>query len=130
MKPMGKATVGSRSVQSLAITKNTGQGNLLLAVFKLELEMDYTSETSLCTVAPSPTDTPSPIFSEGRGVAVHRLFETDNPSSNCPSKLTDKVRRIVHSKLKPFPFQIKTYYLSDANYQTDNPSLTNTPSLV
>ena len=102
MKPMGKATVGSRSVQSLAITKNTGQGNLLLAVFKLELEMDYTSETSLCTVAPSPTDTPSPIFSEGRGVAVHRLFETDNPSSNCPSKLTDKVRRIVHSKLKPF----------------------------
>ena len=102
MKPMGKATVGSRSVQSLAITKNTGQGNLLLAVFKLELEMDYTSETSLCTVAPSPTDTPSPIFSEGRGVAVHRLFETDNPSSNCASKLTDKVRRIVHSKLKPF----------------------------
>ena len=73
-----------------------------MAVFKLELEMDYTSETSLCTVAPSPTDTPSPFFSEGKGVAVHRLFETDNPSSNCPSKLTDKVRRIVHSKLKPF----------------------------
>ena len=103
MRPIGKATVGSRSVQSFAIIKNTGQGNLLLAVFKLELEMDYTSETSLCTVSPSPTDTPSRIFfSEGRGVAVHRLFETDNPSSNCPSKLTDKVRRIVHSKLKPF----------------------------
>ena len=67
MKPMGKATVGSRSVQSLAITKNTGQGNLLLAVFKLELEMDYTSETSLCAVAPSPTDTPSPIFFWGEG---------------------------------------------------------------
>ena len=28
----------------------------------------------------------------------------------------DKVRRIVHPKLKPFHFQIKTYYLSDANY--------------
>ena len=56
--------------------------------------------------------------------------ETDNPSSNCPSKLTNKVRRIVHSKLKPFPLQIKTYYLSDANYQTDKPSHTNNSSLV
>ena len=77
-----------------------------------------------------PTDTPSPIFFWGEGAAVHRLSETDNPSSNCPSKLTDKVRRIVHSKLKPFHFQIKTYYLSDANYQTDNPFHTNNPSLV
>ena len=141
--------------------------------------MDYSSETSLCTVAPSPTDTPCPIFSEGRGgwtQARHiglckadrttwkltlqdnnttpkepktergrhgrsrrQLFEcqfctqateTDDPSSNCPSKLTDKVRRIVHSKLKPFHFQIKTYYLSDANYQTDNPSHPNNPPLV
>ena len=43
------------------------------------------------------------------------------------SKLTDrqmdKVRRIVHPKLKPLHFQIKTYYLSDINYPTDNPSL-------
>ena len=37
-------------------------GILLLAVFTLELETDYPSETSLCTVAPFPTDTPSPIF--------------------------------------------------------------------
>ena len=36
----------------------------------------------------------------------------------------DKVRRIVHSKLKPFHFQIEWYYLFDANYQTDNPSHT------
>ena len=57
MRPMDKATADSLSVQSV----------LLLAVFKLELEMDYSSETSLCTVAPFPTDTPSPIFSEGRG---------------------------------------------------------------
>ena len=42
-------------------------GILLLADLTLELQMDYPSETSLCTVAPSPTDTPSPIFSEGRG---------------------------------------------------------------
>ena len=36
---------------------------LLMAVVTLELEMDYPSETSLCTDAPSPTDTPSPMFS-------------------------------------------------------------------
>ena len=76
--------------------KTLDTGILLLAVFKLEIEMDYPSETSLCTVAPSPTDTRSPISSGG--AAVHRLSETDNPSSKCPSKLTDKVRRIVHSE--------------------------------
>ena len=42
----------------------------------------------------------------------------------------DKVRRIVHPKLEPFHFQIKTYYLSDVNYVTDNPSQTNNASLV
>ena len=77
-----------------------------------------------------PTDTPSPIFSEGRGRLYTGYLERIIPSSNCPSKLTDKVRRIVHSKLKLFHFQIKTYYLSDANHQTDNPSHTNNPSLV
>ena len=127
---MDKATADSLSVQSFAIIKNTGHGNFLLAVFKRELEMDYPSESGLCTVAPFPTDTPSPIFFRGEGAAVHRLSETDNPSSNCPSKLTNKVRRIVHLKLKPFPFQIKTYYLSDANYQTNNPSHTNNTDLL
>ena len=63
---MNKPTADDRSVQSFAIIKNTGRGNFLLAVFKLELEMDYPSETGLCTVAPSPTDTPSSISSEGR----------------------------------------------------------------
>ena len=67
MRPMDKATADSRTVQSLAIIKNTGHGNCVLAVFTLELEMDYPSETSLCTVAPFPTDTSSPIFSEGSG---------------------------------------------------------------
>ena len=95
-------------------------GILVLAVFTLEVEMDYASETSLCTVVPFPTDTPSPIFSEGRGRLYTGYLERIIPSSNCPSKLTDKVRRIFHSKSKPFPFQIKTCYLSDANYQTDN----------
>ena len=39
--------------------KTLDTGILLLAVFTLELEMDYPSETSLCTVAPSP-QTPLP----------------------------------------------------------------------
>ena len=69
-----------------------------------------------------PTDTPSPIFSEGRGRLYTGYLEQMIPSS--------KVRRIVHSKLKLFHFQIKTYYLSDANHQTDNLSHTNNPSLV
>ena len=113
MRPTDKATADSRSVQSFAIIKNAGHGLLLLAVFTLELEMDYPSETSLCTVPPPPSrqTAPCPIFSEGRG--RERII----PSSNCPSKLTDKVRRIVHSNLKIFHFQIKRYYLSDVNHQ-------------
>ena len=83
---------------------------------------------------PSPSSPPhrqpfSDFFS-GEWAALHRLSETDNPSPNCQSKWMDNVRRIVHSKLKLFHFQIKTYYLPDANNQTDNPSHTNNPSLV
>ena len=60
-------------------------------------------------------------------MAVFTL-ETDNPSSKSvkidgKKKQMDKVKRIVHQKLSPFYFEIKTYYLSDANYPTDNPSL-------
>ena len=127
---MDKATADSRTVQSLAIIKNTGHGNFVLAVFTLELEMDYPSETSLCTVAPSPQTPLLRFFSEGRGRLYTGYLERIIPSSNCPSKLTDKVRRIVHSKFKLFHFQIKTYHLSYANHQTDNPSHTNNPSLA
>ena len=42
----------------------------------------------------------------------------------------DKVRRMVNRKLRPFDFQIKTYYLSDANFPTDHLSQTGNPSLV
>ena len=66
----------SRSVQSFAIVPDR---ILLLGVFTLELEMDYPSETSLCTVGPSPTNNPSPIFSESRG----RLY-------------TGYMKRIIH----------------------------------
>ena len=57
------------------------------------------------------------------GVYIIMAFftlETDYPPETeihlqNPSKLTekliDKVRRIVHPKLRPFHFQIKTYYL-------------------
>ena len=58
---MDKATAESRSVHSFATYY------LLLAVLTLELKMDYPSKTSLCKVAPSPTDNPSLIFAEERG---------------------------------------------------------------
>ena len=130
MRPTDKATADSGSVQSFAIIKTLDTGILLLAVFTLELETDYPSETSLCTATPFPTDILLRLFSEGRGRLYTGYLERIIPSSNCPSKLMDKVRRIVHSKLKRFHFQIKTYYPSDANHQTDNPSHTNNPSLV
>ena len=41
-------------------------------------------------------------------------------ASKLTEKEMDKVRRIVHPKLRPFHFQIKMYYLSGANYPTDN----------
>ena len=67
--------------------KTVDTGILLSAVFTLELEIDYPSETSLCTVAPSPTDTPD--FFLGEGAVVHRLSEMESPSSNFPLKLTE-----------------------------------------
>ena len=67
MRPTDKATADSRSVQSLAIIENTGQRNFVIDGFHTKAEMDYLSETGLCTVSPFPTDTLSPIFSEGRG---------------------------------------------------------------
>ena len=65
-------------------------------------------------------------------LAVLKL-ETDNPSSKSvktDGKQMDKVRRIIHEIFRPFHFQIKTYYLSGANYPTDNPSQTDNPSLM
>ena len=59
-------------------------------------------------------------------------LETDYPSETynpfLKSEQMDKVRQIVHPKLRPFHFQLKTYYLSDANCPTDNPSQANNPS--
>ena len=123
MRPADKATADSRSVQSFAIIINTGHGNFDIGRFHThELEMDYPSKTGLCTVPSPPHRQPFSDFFSGEWAALHRLSETDNPSPNC--------RRIVHSKLKLFHFEIKTYYLPDANNQTDNPSHTNDPFLV
>ena len=85
--------------------------------------MDYPFETSQSP--PPPQTSLLRYVVRGGGGCTKALSETDNPSSNCASKLTDKVRRIVQSKLKQFHLQI-----SEANYQTDNPSHTNNPSLV
>ena len=59
--------------------------------------------------------------------------ETDKPSwksVKIDRWTMDKVRRIVHQNLKPFHFKIKSYYLSGANYPTDNPSQTDNRYLV
>ena len=81
--------------------KTLDKGILLLAVFTIELEMNYPAYSRAL-----PTDTPS-IFSEGRG----RLYKAGYleriiSSSHCQSKLTDKVRRI-HSKLKLLFFKLR-----------------------
>ena len=74
MRLTDKATADSRSVQSFAIIKTLDTGILLLAVFTLELETDYPSETSLCTVAPFPTDTLLRFFSEGGGGCTQAIW--------------------------------------------------------
>lgn len=55
-----------------------------------------------------------------------RIVHLQNPSK-FKEKQMNKVKRVVHPKLRPFHFYIKMYYLSDANY---NPSKTDNPSLV
>ena len=114
------------------IIKNTGHGNFVFGRFHTRARKWIIRLRLACvqSLPPPQTCTLFPFFLWGERAAVHRLSGTDNSSSNCPSKLADKVRRIVRSKLKPFHFQIKTHYLSDVNYQTDNPSHTNGPSLV
>ena len=57
------------------------------------------------------------------------IIHLQNPSKLREERM-DKVKWIVHTKLKWFHVQIKTYYLSDANYPTDNLSQMDNPSLV
>ena len=112
MRPTDKATGDSRSVQSFVIIKNTGDGNFVNDCFHTRARNGLSARLRLAlNRRPLPHRHPFSDFFLGEGAAVHRLSETDNPYPNCPSKLTDKVRWIVHSKLKPFHFQIKTYNL-------------------
>ena len=62
-------------------------------------------------------------------IRLRRIIHLQN-SSKLTEKQLDKVRRIVPAKLRPFHFQITPYYLSDANYPTDNSSQTDNPSPV
>ena len=64
--PMDKPTADSRSVQSFAIIKTLDTRIFSLALFKLELEMDYPSETNLCTVAVSSMETAISVINECR----------------------------------------------------------------
>ena len=66
MRPMDKATADNRSVLSFAIIKTQDTGILLLALFKLELEMHYPSEIA-CVQSPPP---PFSDFFWGEGEAV------------------------------------------------------------
>ena len=58
------ATADSHSVQSFAIIKNTGHENFVIGRFNT---MRLACVPSLPRSPPPPTDTPSPIFSEGKG---------------------------------------------------------------
>ena len=56
-------------------------------------------------------------------ICLRRIIHLQN-RSELTEKQMDKISWIVPPKLRPFHFQIMTYYLSDANYPTDNPSQT------
>ena len=61
-------------------------------------------------------------FPFSMAVFTLEMDDSSSKSDKIDGKQMDKVRRIVHLNVRPFHFQIKTYYLSDANYPTDNPS--------
>ena len=70
---------------------------MLLAVFSLELEMDYPSETSLCTVPPSRQTAPCPIFSEGRGCTATEMIPT---TEMIPAVTTEMIPGISGMELR------------------------------
>ena len=84
-----------------------------MAVFTLELEMDYPSETrdfivswseiSLCTVAPSPQTTLLRFFLRGRGGAVHRLSGTDTPVLKLSVEIDGQSQADCSFKIKTIP---------------------------
>ena len=64
-----------------------------------------------------------PLSHLRRFIRLRRIIHLQNPSKLTEKQL-DKVRWIVHSKLKPFYiFKLRRINLSDTNYLADNPSL-------
>ena len=86
-----KPTVDSRCVQSFAIIKNTEHKNFFIGRFKLELEMDYPSETNLCTVVPSLHRHFLFDFFWGEGAAVRRLKQINLKRIIWTDKLSVKI---------------------------------------
>ena len=70
----GKGNADSRSVQSFAIIKTLDTGILFIGRFHASLEMDYPSETSLCTVAPSPQTLLLRFFLRGGGGRTQAIW--------------------------------------------------------
>ena len=132
MRPTDKSPQTGVLYSPFCIIKNTGHGNFVVGRFHTRARKRIIHLRLACVQSPPPPQTLLlPSSFSGEGAAVHRLPEMDNPSS---IKLSVKIdgesqAECSDSKLKPFHFQIKTYYLSDANYQTDNPSHPNNPPL-
>ena len=185
MRPTDKATADSRSLQSFAIIKNTGNGNFVLGRFHTRARNGLFAGLRLaCVQSNPPRQTPLVRFflrggdgcTEARHIGLCKADRTtwkltlqDNNTTPKEPKTervvavavavavaavwmsilyTGYLKRMIHlqtvrqnwqiksgglsiqNKNHMFNFQIKTCYPSDANYQTDNPSHTNSPSLV
>ena len=100
---------------------------LLLAVFTLALEMDYPSSTA-CVQSPLLYRHHSLIFFWGEGAAVNmlpvkRIIHLQTVHHNWQINRRIKSGGLFIQTQNHFVFTVKRYCLSDANYQTDNPSL-------
>ena len=133
MRPTDKSRQTVVLCSPFCIIKNTGHGNFVVGRFYTRARKWIIRLRLPCVQSPAPPlpyNTPFQFCSEGRGQLYTGYLEWIIHLQTVRQNWQDKVRRIVHSKLQPFHFQIKTYYLSDTNYQTDNPSHANDPSLV
>ena len=129
MRATEKATADSRSVQSFAIVTNTRHEIAFCCWPFSQNSHKWIIRVRLaCVQSPLPHSHQFAAFLRGRLYTGYRkrIIHLQTVPQNWRI-----IRRIVpdHSKLKPSHFQIKTYYLSDSNYQTDNQSHTNNPSL-
>ena len=99
---MDKARADNLPVQSLAIIKNSEHRNFVIGRFQTRAR----NGLSACAQSNPPQRHPFSNFFLGEGAATHTLSETDNPSSNCPSKKYEKKYQADCS------FKIKTLSIS------------------